>query len=122
MKEISDTDNLAIAGKYPGQALEVVPARYSRMTRPTTWPANCAVNSDCDDGIWCNGAFSLFWTLSLFEVHAGIHSFALMNINLTFYKLYIIQVMRRAAMWACANLVIGRAPMDYCVLTTYATN
>ena len=83
MKEISDTDNLAIAWKYPGQALEVIPARYSRMTRPTTWPANCAVNSDCDDGIWCNGALSLFWTLSSFVVHAGIYSFALMNINLT---------------------------------------
>ncbi|KAL3806287.1 hypothetical protein ACHAXA_005787 [Cyclostephanos tholiformis] len=55
MKETSNTDNLAIAWQYPGQTLEVIPARHSRMTRPNTWPATCLVDSDCDDGLWCNG-------------------------------------------------------------------
>ncbi len=37
--------------------------------------------------------------------------------------IHFTQVMRRAARWACAKLApFGRAPMDYCVHTTYATN
>ena len=72
MKEKSHSDNLAIGWRYPGQALEVVPARYSRMTRPITWPATCVVDSDCDDGLWCNGMCSSFWELSSFEVNALI--------------------------------------------------
>lgn len=35
MKEGSGGDNLAIAWQYPGQALEVIPASYSVMTKPT---------------------------------------------------------------------------------------
>ena len=36
---------------------------------------------------------------------------------------HFTQVMRRAARWACAKLApFGRAPMDCCVQTTYATN
>ena len=58
MKENSNIDNLAIAWQYPGQVLEVIPARYSRMTRPNTWPATCLEDYDCDDGLWCNGTFS----------------------------------------------------------------
>jgi hypothetical protein len=60
MKEISGSDNLAIAWQYPGQAMKVIPAHYSRMTRPTTWMATCLVDSDCDDGLWCNGTILSF--------------------------------------------------------------
>ena len=35
MKEEMHADHLAIAWQYPGQALEVIPARYSMITRPT---------------------------------------------------------------------------------------
>lgn len=35
MKEKMYADHLAIAWQYPGQALEVIPARYSMITRPT---------------------------------------------------------------------------------------
>lgn len=35
MKEEMYADHLAIAWQYPGQALEVIPARYSMITRPT---------------------------------------------------------------------------------------
>jgi hypothetical protein len=59
MKENSNSDHLAVAWQYLGQALEVIPARYSRMTRPNTWPATCLEDYDCDDGLWCNGTFSL---------------------------------------------------------------
>jgi uncharacterized surface protein with fasciclin (FAS1) repeats len=34
MKEDTGLDSLAIAWQYPGHALEVIPARYSTMTRP----------------------------------------------------------------------------------------
>jgi len=54
MKESSVLDNLAIAWQYPGQELEVVPATYSRVTRPG-WPVTCSNDLDCDDGVWCNG-------------------------------------------------------------------
>jgi hypothetical protein len=64
MKEMSNFDNLAIAWQYPGQRIEVIPAHSSRMTRPTTWPATCLVNSDCDDGLWCNGRILSFGNLS----------------------------------------------------------
>jgi hypothetical protein len=36
MKEQYGRDNLAVAWQYPGQELEVIPARYSRMTSPTS--------------------------------------------------------------------------------------
>jgi hypothetical protein len=72
MKEMYHTDNLAIAWQYPGQAVEVVPARFSTMIRPTTWPATCAVDSDCDDGLWCNGTCSSFLELPPFKVNASI--------------------------------------------------
>jgi hypothetical protein len=39
MKEAHGRDNLAVAWQYPGQALEVIPARYSRMTSPTSGPS-----------------------------------------------------------------------------------
>jgi hypothetical protein len=58
MKENSNTDHLSVAWQYPGQALEVIPARHSRMTRPNTWPVTCLDDHDCDDGLWCNGTFS----------------------------------------------------------------
>jgi hypothetical protein len=35
MNEEMYADHLAIAWQYPGQALEVIPARYSMITRPT---------------------------------------------------------------------------------------
>jgi uncharacterized surface protein with fasciclin (FAS1) repeats len=35
MKEEMHADHLAIAWQYPGQALEIIPARYSMITRPT---------------------------------------------------------------------------------------
>ena len=69
MKEKSHTDNLAIAWQYPDHAVEVVPARYSRMTRPTTWPATCAVDSECDDGLWCDGMCSSFCKIAILEVN-----------------------------------------------------
>ena len=34
LKEMNGEDYLAIAWEYPGQELEVIPARYSRMTNP----------------------------------------------------------------------------------------
>ena len=54
VKESYGVDNLAIAWQYPGQLLDVIPAWYSRTARPG-WPVTCAVDSDCDDGVWCNG-------------------------------------------------------------------
>lgn len=54
MIEANCYDNLAIAWQYPGQELEIIPAWYSRTTKPG-WPAICAVDSDCDDGLWSNG-------------------------------------------------------------------
>jgi hypothetical protein len=54
MKEEIGQDNLAIAWKYPGQYLEVIPAIYSRNVKPG-WPVTCVNDSDCDDGVWCNG-------------------------------------------------------------------
>ena len=54
MLETSGSDYLAVAWKYPGQDVEVIPAIHSRMAKPG-WPATCANDSDCDDGVWCNG-------------------------------------------------------------------
>ena len=53
-------DYLAIAWEYPGQILEVVPVTHSRTTRPG-WPVTCSVDSDCDDGVWCNGMVFHHW-------------------------------------------------------------
>jgi len=65
MKEANGYDHLAIAWQYPGQALEVIPAWFSRTTRPG-WPAACTVDSDCDDGVWCNGKLFCHKCFSLF--------------------------------------------------------
>jgi hypothetical protein len=54
MKEMSNLDNLAIAWQYPGQGIELIPA----------WPATCLVDSDCVDGLWCNGRVLSFGILS----------------------------------------------------------
>ena len=35
MKEGVGNDNLAIAWEYPGQTLEVIPAKFSRIINPT---------------------------------------------------------------------------------------
>jgi hypothetical protein len=48
---------LSIAWGYPGQELEVVPAYFSQMIRPA-WPATCELDSECDDGVCCNGKLS----------------------------------------------------------------
>jgi hypothetical protein len=56
MMEANGHDHLAIAWQYPGQELEIIPGWYSRTTKPG-WPAICMVDSDCDDGVWCNGTF-----------------------------------------------------------------
>ena len=63
MKEGGGGDFLAIAWQYPGQELEVVPATYSRVTRPG-WPVTCSNDSDCDDGVWCNGKLCYFDRIS----------------------------------------------------------
>ena len=60
MKEVSGNDYLAIAWEYPNQTLEVVPATHSRITRPG-WPVTCLFDSDCDDGIFCNGMLLHHW-------------------------------------------------------------
>ena len=57
MKGDSAFQFVSIAWQYPGQELELIPAFYSRMTRPG-WPATCQIDLDCDDGVWCNGEFS----------------------------------------------------------------
>ena len=123
MKETSNTDHLAVAWQYPGQALEVIPARYSRMTRPNTWPAACLEDSECDDGLWCNGTFSLRdCCLSLIGIAASMQGNSTNTLVMN-KSLHIFQAMRRAAMRACANsALIGRAPMDYCAQMTCATN
>ncbi len=54
MKEGTGHDFLAIAWQYSDRILEVIPATNSRMTKPG-WPVTCANDSDCDDGVWCNG-------------------------------------------------------------------
>ena len=49
-------DNFAIAWQYPGLGVaEIIPAVYSRTKKPV----QCRENLDCDDGLWCNGAFCL---------------------------------------------------------------
>ena len=60
MKEVSGNDYLAIAWEYPNQTLEVVPATHSRITRPG-WLVTCLFDSDCDDGIFCNGMLLHHW-------------------------------------------------------------
>jgi hypothetical protein len=52
MRESRGEDYLAVAWQYTGQDVHVIPAGQSRMTRPG-W--TCATDSDCDDGVWCNG-------------------------------------------------------------------
>jgi len=59
-KDSDGDDYLAIAWEYPGQTLEVVPVTYSRTTRPG-WPVTCSVDSDCDDGFFCNGMLFHHW-------------------------------------------------------------
>ena len=46
MKEEMYADHLAVAWQYPGQALEVIPARYSMITRPT--PATNTISAPFD--------------------------------------------------------------------------
>jgi hypothetical protein len=46
MKEGGSFDHLAIAWQYPGQALEVIPARFSMNTRPP--PATNTVTAPTD--------------------------------------------------------------------------
>ncbi len=58
MKEGGGQDFLAIAWEYSDQELEVIPAAHSRMTKPS-WPVTCANDSDCDDGVWCNGKLAI---------------------------------------------------------------
>jgi hypothetical protein len=58
MKEAYGRNTLAIAWQYPGQELEVIPATNCTMTRPG-WPVTCANDSDCDDGVWCNGKLAI---------------------------------------------------------------
>jgi hypothetical protein len=57
MKDGEGGDFLAIAWQYPGQEFEVIPAYYSRVTRPG-WPVTCTHDSECEDGVWCNGKLS----------------------------------------------------------------
>ena len=66
--------NLAIAWQYPGQELEVIPANYSVMTRPG-WPVTCAKDSDCDDGVWCNGKLCYLGCISHFQVCGTLNSY-----------------------------------------------
>ncbi len=49
-------DYLAVAWEYSEQDVEVIPAMHLRMAKPG-WPATCINDSDCDDGVWCNGKF-----------------------------------------------------------------
>jgi uncharacterized surface protein with fasciclin (FAS1) repeats len=46
MKEIRGYDGLAIAWQYPDHALEVIPARFSKMTRPTPNTTNIFISTD----------------------------------------------------------------------------
>jgi uncharacterized surface protein with fasciclin (FAS1) repeats len=48
MKESLGSDSLAIAWQYPGHALEVIPARYSTMTRPIPNTTNSKVEQPVD--------------------------------------------------------------------------
>ncbi len=54
MTEGDEQDFLAIALEYSVQELDIVPVTQSQMTKPG-WPVTCANDSDCDDGVWCNG-------------------------------------------------------------------
>ena len=55
--EGNNFDSSAILWQYPGLGeVEIIPAIYSRTKKPV----HCGVDLDCDDGIWCNGAFCLF--------------------------------------------------------------
>ncbi len=62
---------MSIAWEYSDQELEVIPAYYSRITRPA-WPATCELDSECDDGVWCNGKLSyhstFLWLRSNYEI------------------------------------------------------
>ena len=52
MKEGGGDDNLAIAWRYPGQELQVIPAKYSRITNPSTClDSNCGANLKTWTGI-----------------------------------------------------------------------
>ena len=66
MMDVDSDDNLAIAWQYPSQVLEVIPAWYSRTIKPG-WPATCALDSDCDDGLWCNGKLWYHWYFFFFQ-------------------------------------------------------
>ena len=57
MKDVEGVGYLAIAWNYTGQELEVIPAIHSQTSKPG-WPVTCADDSDCDDGVWCNGKSS----------------------------------------------------------------
>ncbi len=46
MKEDTGLDHLVIAWQYPGHALEVIPARFSTMTRPTPNTTNISTSTD----------------------------------------------------------------------------
>jgi hypothetical protein len=46
MKELRGQDGLAIAWQYPGRALEIIPARFSMMTRPI--PNNNTISTSTD--------------------------------------------------------------------------
>lgn len=72
MKEGEGLDHLAIAWKYPGQELQVIPAVYSKTTGPSTYhenipvyaltttiPSNQPVN--CSIDFYC-GAILETWT------------------------------------------------------------
>ena len=51
MKESLGSDSLAVAWQYPGHALEVIPARYSTMTRPTPNTTNSVVEQPVDANV-----------------------------------------------------------------------
>jgi hypothetical protein len=61
---------LAIAWEYSDRELEVIPASHSRMTKPG-WPVTCANDSDCDDGVWCNGKLAIKVISHLYGLTCG---------------------------------------------------
>jgi hypothetical protein len=73
MREGCGDDFLAIAWLYPGQELEVIPALHSRTVKPG-WPATCANDSDCDDGVWCNGKLHYYHQCPFFTPQGGVQT------------------------------------------------
>ena len=51
MKEGDGSDNLAIAWEYPGQTLEVIPARFTRVNLTCTMDPSCGAMLDTWKGI-----------------------------------------------------------------------